>query len=417
MNQSFILSDGTKVHYYQTDKFKTITIRLIFKDYLVKEDYMKRWILSSMLSKSNKKYPEENEFSRYLHELYSMNFSTYFTSRALVETFNIGINIINHKYIKEDINLIRKAFELSYDVLNNADITIDKFNLEVNLLKSQICGNMNKRQYAYKKYRELMFDTKLEDYDNNKEDLINQITFDEIVEYYQSLKKRNCEILIIGDITEDEIKEAYKGFNFTNENNRNSVSISRTTNVQNFVFVDQPKIVIESSDTKQSQLCIGYRTNVLFNIKERYALTTLINMLGGDTYSTLYKEIREKRSLAYSISVREDTSKSVFIHTSISSSNYDEVIKVINQVIDDYKKGNIDPNLLDLARIGLTSGTIIEYDRPSYYMENLFTYSLGGETIPLEERIKIANELTIEDIRKVSEKLTLSVSYFLKGEL
>ena len=64
MNQSFILSDGTKVHYYQTDKFKTLTIRLIFKDYLVKEDYMKRWILSSMLSKSNKKYPEENEFSR-----------------------------------------------------------------------------------------------------------------------------------------------------------------------------------------------------------------------------------------------------------------------------------------------------------------------------------------------------------------
>lgn len=417
MNQNFILSDGTKVYYTQTDKFKTLTIRLIFKNYLVKEDYMKRWILSSMLSKSNQKYKEENEFSKYLHDQYSMNFSTYFTSRGLIETFNIGINIINHKYIKEDIDLLEKAFELAYDAIYNADITVEKFNLEVNLLKSQIFGNLNKRQYAYKKYRELMFDKKLEDYDTNREELINKITYEEVLEYYQKLKNRRCEILIVGDITEEEIKKSYNNFKFTNEHNYQNPVISRNSNVINYVFIDKPNIVIEPSDTKQSQLCLGYRTNMSFKIKERYALTTLIQMLGGDTYSTLYKEIREKRSLAYSVSVRQDTSSSVFIHTAISSKNFDEVMNVINNTLNEYKKGNIDEELLILARQSLNSGTITEYDRPSYYMDNLFSESLGFEVLPLEKRIEYANELTIEDIRKVSEKLTLSVCYFLKGEL
>lgn len=417
MNQNFILSDGTKVYYTQTDKFKTLTIRLIFKNYLVKEDYMKRWILSSMLSKSNQKYKEENEFSKYLHDQYSMNFSTYFTSRGLIETFNIGINIINHKYIKEDIDLLEKAFELAYDAIYNADITVEKFNLEVNLLKSQIFGNLNKRQYAYKKYRELMFDKKLEDYDSNREELINKITYEEVLEYYQKLKNRRCEILIVGDITEEEIKKSYNNFKFTNEHNSQNPVISRNSNVINYVFIDKPNIVIEPSDTKQSQLCLGYRTNMSFKIKERYALTTLIQMLGGDTYSTLYKEIREKRSLAYSVSVRQDTSSSVFIHTAISSKNFDEVMNVINNTLNEYKKGNIDEELLILARQSLNSGTITEYDRPSYYMDNLFSESIGFEVLPLEKRIEYANELTIEDIRKVSEKLTLSVCYFLKGEL
>lgn len=417
MNQNFILSDGTKVYYTQTDKFKTLTIRLIFKNYLVKEDYMKRWILSSMLSKSNQKYKEENEFSKYLHDQYSMNFSTYFNSRGLIETFNIGINIINHKYIKEDIDLLEKAFELAYDAIYNADITVEKFNLEVNLLKSQIFGNLNKRQYAYKKYRELMFDKKLEDYDTNREELINNITYEEVLEYYQKLRNRRCEILIVGDITEEEIKKSYNNFKFTNEHNSQNPVISRNSNVINYVFIDKPNIVIEPSDTKQSQLCLGYRTNMSFKIKERYALTTLIQMLGGDTYSTLYKEIREKRSLAYSVSVRQDTSSSVFIHTAISSKNFDEVMNVINNTLNEYKKGNIDEELLILARQSLNSGTITEYDRPSYYMDNLFSESLGFEVLPLEKRIEYANELTIEDIRKVSEKLTLSVCYFLKGEL
>ena len=70
MMNEFVLPDGTKVYHYKTDKFKSISVRLMFPAPLNEGKYMAHDILGVMLSTSNKKYPKENDYTRYLKGLY-----------------------------------------------------------------------------------------------------------------------------------------------------------------------------------------------------------------------------------------------------------------------------------------------------------------------------------------------------------
>ena len=164
---------------------------------------------------------------------------------------------------------------------------------------------------------------------------------------------------------------------------------------------------------------MGFRTNIFNSVKEKYAFTILNYMLGGDSFSTLFQEIREKRSLAYNVSVSADTSRTMFIYTAINSEDYEETVKVINDVLEDYRNGNIDKEVFEMSKLALFDGTITEYDRIGYYSEFLFSTAInnGEQPISLEKRTEIAEKITLEDISELCQKIKLDTSYFLRGEL
>lgn len=414
MISNFTLHDGTKVHLYNIDKFKTISIRFIFPGELDNDKYMAENVLASMLSKSNKEYKEEKDFVKYLRGLYKTSFSTYYSNHGSMALFNIGFSIINNKYIDEDINLLEKAFDTANNVFTNADLTIEKFEKEKRLYEEKYNGNLTKRSYAFRQFRKLMFDYKLEDPYRNRQEDIKKVTYEDILNAYQNLFNRPCEILIVGDITEEEIKSAYGNYLFNHGTKKPNLYYTHR-----YVDVKEPKIEIENTKSHQSHLCMGFRTNIFNSVKEKYAFTILNYMLGGDSFSTLFQEIREKRSLAYNVSVSADTSRTMFIYTAINSEDYEETVKVINDVLEDYRNGNIDKEVFEMSKLALFDGTITEYDRIGYYSEFLFSTAInnGEQPISLEKRTEIAEKITLEDISELCQKIKLDTSYFLRGEL
>ena len=62
-----------------------------------------------------------------------------------------------------------------------------------------------------------------------------------------------------------------------------------------------PKTVIENQAISQSQLALGYKIDKTSDFERRYVLNVLTYILGGGSDSKLFKEVREKNSLCYSI--------------------------------------------------------------------------------------------------------------------
>ena len=90
-------------------------------------------------------------------------------------------------------------------------------------------------------------------------------------------------------------------------------------------------MIAEERDITQSNLAIGKRS---FGRKDpdRFALTILTNLLGRGMSSRLFKEVREKRGLAYSVgaSVSRYTDIGTFaISAGVSPENLIEATKVI----------------------------------------------------------------------------------------
>lgn len=336
----------------------------------------------------------------------------YFNVVGNWEFFNIEFSILNSKYFDGEINLLNEIFEIANDIFVNADLTKEKFEKRKNLKKQQICGNISKRSYAYKQFRRYMYDNVLEDPYQNKEQAINDLKYEDVLEVYNELSSRGCKLLIVGDVTEEEITSAY-GNHIFNRGNK----IPNFVRTLKYVDVEEPKIIEEAANSRQSHLYMGYRTNILWNAKDTYTLAILNYMLAGDSFSTLFKEIREKRSLAYNVSINKSSNNTIVIYTGINAEDYEETVSVINEVLNDYAEGRIDPNVLEMSKLALSDGTITEYDRIGYYCDYVYNCAWGFQTIKLEDRIKIADSITIEDIMKLSKRLQLDTSFFLRGEL
>ena len=59
------------LHMIKTDKFKTVTIKIIFQSPIIKEEITKRNILSDILLQSSNKYPSKRDLIIAAEDLYS----------------------------------------------------------------------------------------------------------------------------------------------------------------------------------------------------------------------------------------------------------------------------------------------------------------------------------------------------------
>ena len=55
----------------------------------------------------------------------------------------------------------------------------------------------------------------------------------------------------------------------------------------------------ESMNVNQGKLCLGFRTNIAPSSADYYPLVVYNGILGGDVHSKLFRNVREKASLAY----------------------------------------------------------------------------------------------------------------------
>jgi len=406
------------IYYMKTNKFKTNAAGLIFQTPLSEEYLVERSLLTNLLTKRTKKHPSEKDFYLYLKDLYDTAISSQMSPRGLVLNVGFFANIIDDKFLGPKVDLFPKALAILNDVITDP-VTVDGFfedeaikqekKLLIDDLKSMY---NNKALYANMQLIKNMF--KDEKYRLNllgDPTLVEQVTKESLKAAYEKMLASSAIGFVIGDVDEEDIKKAFEPFGFvTGPEEFSYLDLETTNRTEIQELKEEQKIA-------QSTLCLGYRTDIRIGDPLYQAMRVFNGMFGKYFHSELYKEIREKHSLAYYINSEYASRKgALFITSGINKDSYNKVLTLISNVLAAFQAGDLDEENFELTKKAIINNMIEAYDQQTgLYRELLFFIEQKAERKSLEERIKEIESVTKEEVTACSKNLRLDTIFFLEG--
>ncbi|MGD0115227.1 MAG: pitrilysin family protein [Dehalococcoidia bacterium] len=168
------------------------------------------------------------------------------------------------------------------------------------------------------------------------------------------------------------------------------------------------RVQVESRDTDQSNLAYGLRA-LSHTDPDRYALTILNTLLGRGMSSRLFKEVRERRGLAYSVgssvSRHRDTG-SMAVSAGVSPEKVEEAGKVILEQVFKLVDEPVPEDEMTRARdftIGnFRLGLETTMSLTQWTGENLIA---TGEIEQIEDVVAKLQAITSDDVQRVAKRL------------
>lgn len=405
--------------FIKTNKFKTLTLKVVFYNEYSKENATYLSLLTRVLSNTSKKYNTKKKLNNKLYDLYDANIYLSTNPSYKLSMTSFTLNMVNPIYV-DDKNMLKESVKFLNEIINNPNVIDDAFDEKVfeeekNKLSESIKKIYNnKARYAIKKAISLMCENEMLSIGSlGSLEQLDKITPKSLYEFYkQIISTSRVSIYCLGDITE-EIIENVKKFN---KFNNNEGFVLNAVMEDKIIPVDYKRFD-ETQDINQCHLVMGYR--IPYNNKEKeYALLQIFNMMYGGLFnSNLFMNVREKYSLAYDVSSSLiGDSKVMIVTAGIDKENIDKTIEIINYELDQYKKGIIDEELLETAKTNAISYADEIEDSPSSYISYLMQNEIFGVETTIECLKENINKVTIKDIENVSKRIYLDTIYVLKGE-
>ena len=406
-----------KLHMIKTDKFKTIKIRVCFRNKIEKHEITMRNILSDILVQSSKDYPTKRDLVIKSQDLYAANISSDNTRYGNYINTDIFLNVLEDKFT-EDGNY-KKAVEFLRDIIYNPNVSNNKFDEEtLSIIKDNAKTSLeglkeDSNYYSVLRLYEAMDKKSPLSYRmcGYIED-IEKINSSNLYNYYKKMIEKDLmDIFVIGDIdfkkTEQLIKDNFKlrtfkkqriGYQLEDKKARSRKLIARET--------------IENS---QSKLTIGCRIHKLKSYEIKYPLTLYSIILGSGTDSKLFKEVREKHSLCYTIgSIPNKLDNVLLIRAGVDKKNVKKTVALCEEQMNLMRKGKFTDKDISIAKEFFNTALDSLYESENslidcYYMMEI----LGIDEI--ETRRKMMNKVTKEEIIKVAKKIKMDTVYCLEG--
>ena len=116
----------------------------------------------------------------------------------------------------------------------------------------------------------------------------------------------------------------------------------------------------------QARLVMGFRTDIAFGDARSLPLAVWNSFFGSGPFSRLFREVREKHSLAYYCSSHADQSKGVlFVQAGTDGSACDRVERLVRRQMGEMERGNVSLDELRAAKAYLKANVLSTTDSPS----------------------------------------------------
>ncbi|RQD75073.1 MAG: insulinase family protein, partial [Candidatus Syntrophonatronum acetioxidans] len=258
------LPGGINLHFYPTEKFKTIVFSVFLHQNLRRELAASTALLPYVLERGTEKWPTTRELVKGMEELYGADILTDIIKRGERHVLQFILEIVNPLFVPGEENLEEKGLEFLKEVLANPVLEEGRFKesyvkREKELLKNRIEGLINdKVSYALERcIQEMCRDENYGVFRLGKVEDLAEITPQNLYEYYRDLLARApLDVFVLGKISPAEILPLMERvFDFKRED---SWEIEPT---QIYKEVGEPRYVEEKLDVSQGKLTLGYRTN------------------------------------------------------------------------------------------------------------------------------------------------------------
>ena len=171
---------------------------------------------------------------------------------------------------------------------------------------------------------------------------------------------------------------------------------------------DAGRLSFYEKETEQYHLCFG-APGISRGDERRFALGILDSVLGGSTSSRLFREIREKRGLAYAVGTYADQYIErglVAVYVGTREENLEEVGEVIGRELDRIRSEGVIAEELERAQENLKGRMVLGLESTSARMSRLARSVLFDvELLTIDELLARVDAVTLEDVAELAAEL------------
>ena len=410
---------GVHLHFIQSEKFKTNKIKVRFSAPMSEKTIAGRVLTASMLETSNALYPTSQAFREKLANLYGANYSTSLSRRGLVHYLDINLSFVRDQFLSRKNMLADEILDflkasLFFPLSNGQAFDTKTFEIEKrNVLTDLEAEIENHFYHAHRELNNLFYDL--------PEMRIPRVATIELVEketaetsfaaFQQMLNQDQIDFFFIGDFNEIAVREKIQEFQFSEREQPLQLSYQ-----QNYSNITREKL--EQRDVHQSIVELAYHFSSQYGDRSHLPLIVLNGLLGGFAHSKLFVNVREKESLAYTISSSFDIFSGLMrIYAGIDRANRTKTIALINRQILDLKRGHFTDEELEQTKNMLKNSILLAQDRQNTLIERAYMSSvLGKKFLSLEAWLKALENVSKSDLIEAAQQLKLQAIYFMEGK-
>ena len=171
---------------------------------------------------------------------------------------------------------------------------------------------------------------------------------------------------------------------------------------------DAARLCFYPKDTEQYHICFG-APGILRSDERRYALAVLDSIFGGSTSSRLFREVREKRGLAYSVgSYNEQYTDSGLVATYVGTreDNVEEACAVIGAELERLRSEPVSDEELARAKENVKGRLVLTSESTAARMSRISRATLFELPIDsLDEMLARVDSVSIDDLTELATEL------------
>ena len=418
MTQTIELLPGVRLRYFPDARFKQGAFSIQLVRPMCREEAAKNALLSAVLLRGCREYPDMRSVIRRLDDLYGASAGTLVRRVGDYQTTGLYCGFIDDRFALEGDRVTEPMLDFAAallldPVLEDGAFRTDFVESEKKNLIATIEAELNdKRVYANSQMMRLM--CREDSFGiprlGEKED-VQAITAKSLYGHYRKiLRESPMELFYVGSAPLQMVAEKLKTLFGSIE--RNYVNLLGQTPFQDAGGCD----TVEELDVAQGKLSMGFVTPITIRDGEFVAMQLLNVIFGSGMTSKLFMNIREKQSLCYSIGSGYHGSKGILTVSAGIDCDKDTLVRAaVLEQLEECKQGRISDAELRSAKESLCSSLRSTHDSPGSIEGFYSTAVLSGLTLTPAAYMEAVERTTLEQIVAAANSLKLHTVYFLKG--
>jgi predicted Zn-dependent peptidase len=168
------------------------------------------------------------------------------------------------------------------------------------------------------------------------------------------------------------------------------------------------RLRFQEKDTEQYHICFGAPGITRYD-ERRYGLAVLDSIFGGSTSSRLFREIREKRGLAYSVGSYNDQytdSGLVATYVGTREDNVEEACSIIGAELERLRSEPVSTDELARAKESVKGRLVLSSESTAARMTRISRATLFDQPIEtLDEMIAKVDAVSVEELTGLAAEL------------
>ena len=403
-------AEQCRMFFVDGKKFKTNALLGFFRVPLRRENATKLALLAEVLQKGTEKYPSVTAVAAASEECYGALWQVQIIKKGGEAWLSFSMEVSKHVSEKEVLDFLLQ-------LMKHPKRTEQQFPAEtVERCKAILRRRLeaqedDKISFAAKRARELAAEDEGAGIcaDGYLEDL-EKLTAADISSFYEDLLAHAPVYLYVcGDSDGRQMLKKWKGE--LDLQGKDLWEFDQTSKNQTSC-----RKIAEKANMGQTRLVLAFDSGVHPWDRAFLSLRVLCEVLGGGN-GLLFQEIREKQGLCYDISMTCDTMTGLaFVQTGVAGKDAkhtaSEICRILQNVANDRIKNDDFQDAVEQIRRKISDISDSQWKIMDYVAEQ----EIIGTNLDSEQMLRRLEDVTVEDVVKAAQKLSLRTMYALTGE-